>query len=330
MERMNWDGMIEKQPILTKILTNSIQNNRISHAYLFQGSRGTGKQEMAALLAKTVFCKQRQDINPCQTCSDCKRIDSGNHPDLHRIEPDGASIKKDQILHLQKEFTYSGLESNRKVYIIKDAERMTTNASNRLLKFLEEPSRDTVAILLTENSHAILDTIRSRCQVMSFKPLVEQGVEKELIHQGVQESSAKILAMLTSNITEAIDKSKDEEFAQTRKLVVQLNEMLRQNPGDVPVFIHTLWMPHFKEKKSLQEGLDLLLLWFRDVMHIHLDVKEKIVHTPHIDKLEAASTHWSLLQTTKVLEKIMAAKRKLEQNVQPQLVMEQLTLQMQR
>lgn len=327
---ISWIGLTEKQPVLTKILINSIEKDRISHAYLFQGGKGTGKLEMATHLAKTVFCKERQGIEPCQECSDCKRIDSGNHPDLHYVEPDGASIKKEQILYLQKEFTYSGLESDRKVYIIKDAERMTTNASNRLLKFLEEPSRETVAILLTENSHAILDTIRSRCQVMSFKPLVEKGVENALLEQGVSESSSKLLAMLTSNLEEAMELSNDEEFAQTRKLVVQLNEMLRQNPGDVPVFLHTQWMPHFNDRKKLQEGLDLLLLWFRDLMHIHLDVREEIVHTPHIDKLEAASTHWSLAQTTKVMEEIMGAKRKLEQNVQPQLVMEQLTLHIQR
>src|SRR5690625_1469986 len=151
-----WEGMKEKQPIIMKMLENSINQTRISHAYLFVGNKGTGKFEIARLFAMSIFCKTRTAAEPCMECSDCRRIMSGNHPDLHTIVSEGASIKKEQIEHLQKEFTYTGLESNKKVYIISQAEKMTANASNRLLKFLEEPSQQTTAILLTENSNSLL------------------------------------------------------------------------------------------------------------------------------------------------------------------------------
>ncbi|MFC4403555.1 DNA polymerase III subunit delta' [Gracilibacillus xinjiangensis] len=326
----SWEDMFRQQPVVSKMITNSIRKNRISHAYLLHGDKGTGKSSLAQLLAKSIFCKNRNQFEPCQECVDCKRINSGNHPDVHVITPDGASIKTDQIAHLKKEFTYTGLESNKKVYIIEHADKMTDNAANRLLKFLEEPSSETTAVLLTENSQSLLATIRSRCQILSLQPLNPKQLEKKLIDSGLTDANARILTTFTRNLDEALDKSKDTWFAQARKLVVQLVEMLQNNRNEVPIFVHTQWMPHFKEKNQLQEGLDLLLVWFRDVIHYHMDDPSSIVFLHQMEKLEQASMYWSMQDITKHLQTIMEAKRKLEQNVHPQLVIEQLTLQIQR
>src|SRR5699024_7079596 len=159
------------QPLASQMISRSIDRQRISHAYLIQGQKGVGKEAIAQLLAARLFCERAVSADPCNDCMNCRRIESRNHPDVHWIEPDGLSIKKQQIDELQKEFIYSGLESNKKVYIIKGAETLTVNASNRILKFLEEPSKQTTAILLTENSRAIISTIRSRCQVIDLQPL---------------------------------------------------------------------------------------------------------------------------------------------------------------
>ncbi|WP_089744011.1 DNA polymerase III subunit delta' [Gracilibacillus ureilyticus] len=326
----SWEEMFQQQPIVSKMLTNSIKKKRISHAYLLYGDKGTGKYALAQLVAKSIFCKNKEGYEPCGTCLDCKRINSGNHPDLHIIHPDGASIKTDQIAHLKKEFTYTGLESNKKVYIIEHADKMTDNAANRLLKFLEEPSQETTAVLLTENSQSLLSTIRSRCQILALMPLNSKQLEQKLIETGITEGNARILTNFTRNLDEALDKSKDTWFAQARKLVVQLVEMLQNNRDEVPIFVHTQWMAHFKEKTQLQEGLDLLLVWFRDVIHYHMDDSSSIVFLHQMEKLEQASMYWSIQDITKHLQTIMEAKRKLEQNVHPQLVIEQLTLQIQR
>ncbi|GAB2563848.1 DNA polymerase III subunit delta' [Gracilibacillus alcaliphilus] len=327
---IHWSNILETQPIVSKMVMNSIQKNRISHAYLFTGDKGTGKLTLAQLFAMSIFCQKRTSGEPCYQCRDCKRIKSGNHPDLHMIYPDGASIKKEQILHLQKEFTYTGLESNKKVYIISQADKMTDNASNRLLKFLEEPSQQTTAILLTENSQSILSTIRSRCQILSFKPLQPKQLEEKLQEEGLSLANARLLTAVTNNWNEAMEKSKDTWFAQARKLVVQLVDMLQHNPNEVPIFVHTQWMPHFKERIQLQEGLDLLLFWFRDIVHYHLDETSELVFVQHREKIEDASMAWSIIHAADYLQHIMHAKRKLEQNVHPQLVVEQLTLQIQR
>src|SRR5690625_1851782 len=128
-----WDSLIDRQPIVSKILINSIKQNRISHAYLIHGMRGTGKSTIATTLALTIFCESKEGINPCHQCDNCKRIKSGNHPDLHWIDPEGQSIGREQIDLLVKEFSYTGFESNRKVYIMSEIERLTVNAANRLL-----------------------------------------------------------------------------------------------------------------------------------------------------------------------------------------------------
>src|SRR5690625_1491513 len=189
-----WSEVAEFQPLAGRIITNSIKKDRISHAYLIQGERGTGKEAIASLIAKGLFCTNKDGVEPCHTCNMCKRIDSGNHPDVHWVVPDGQSIKIEQIKLLQKEFTYSGLESNKEVYIIKAADTLTLNAANRILKFLEEPSRQTTAIMLTENSSAIISTIRSRCQVIDLKPLHPIHFQKQLKESGMSEQNATLMS----------------------------------------------------------------------------------------------------------------------------------------
>ncbi|MDC3417952.1 DNA polymerase III subunit delta' [Aquibacillus salsiterrae] len=325
-----WAEMAKVQPRVSKMLLNSITKDRISHAYLFQGQRGTGKYELSKLFAKSIFCKFKQDGQACNECKDCHRIDSNNHPDVHQIIPDGQSIKKEQILHLQKEFTYTGLESNQKIYIIVDADKMTTNASNRLLKFLEEPSKLTTAMLLTENSQSILQTIRSRCQIMALQPLNPIHFEKKLQEQGIAMETSKILASLTNNISDAIEINTDEWFANARKIVVQLIEVLQAKPDEALLFINNQWMTHFKDRNQLHQGLQLLMLWFKDLIYHDVGNEQSIVFTSHLDEIVQSSLKWSRSHATQALYAIMEAKRKLDQNVHPTLVMEQLTLQIQR
>ncbi|TMN22308.1 DNA polymerase III subunit delta' [Lentibacillus cibarius] len=325
-----WSQVAEVQPLASKIITNSINRDRLSHAYLFQGERGTGKDEIALLLAKSIFCPNRSGVEPCQDCHACRRIDSGNHPDVHWIEPDTQSIRKEQIEHLQKEFTYSGLESDRKFYVIKGAETLTVNAANRILKFLEEPATQTTAVMLTENSQAVISTIRSRCQIIDLKPLHPKAFQNQLIEHGINRSTAVLLSALTNNLDEAIAWSEDDWFAQARKRMVQLIEMIRVNPNDVFLFLHQEWMPHFKERAQQEQGLDLLMLAFKDILYCHIDKEEDlIIFSKGDEKLENLVMFFSQEKLLDILNKLLDAKRKLKQNVNPTLVMEQLTVQIQ-
>ena len=328
---MNWSVLGEKQPVATKMLQNSIQKNRIAHAYLFHGPRGTGKREASLLFAMRYFCERPQENeDPFGECVACKLIQSGNHPDVHWIKPDGQSIKKEQIEFLQKEFTYSSFESDSKIYIVEKADKMTVNAANRLLKFLEEPSRRTLAILLTEQVDALLDTILSRCQRIHFYPLAQEAYLKQLREEGLSEANARLASALQFDLTEAKELQSDEWFANSRKIVVQLMDRIVQSNEESYIYFHQTWMQHFDGRVQHEKGLDLLLVWLKDLVYLHLDEKEQLVFIDQLDRLEQQQAHLPLQRIKAAIYEVLQTKRRLAMNVHPTLAMEQLILKMER
>lgn len=323
-----WRELEVEQPYAVQVLTNSVKRNRVSHAYLLQGMRGTGKLALAKTLTKTIFCEYLVEAEPCQECHTCIRIESGNHPDVHFIKPDGQSIKIEQIRHLQKEFTYSGVESNKKAYVIEGAETLTVNAANRILKFLEEPSKQTTALLLTENGQAMIPTIRSRCQIIDLQPVQTNTLEKQLIEHEVPAEFARLLVTLTNNLTEALELYEDAVFADTRNLVVQWMKVVFEQKDDLYLFVHQRWLSELKERSSLELGLDLLLIAYKDLLYYLLGDLDRIVLFDRTDeKVLQYALQYQKADLLRYLNVILYAKRELKQNVQPTLVMEKLALQ---
>jgi DNA polymerase-3 subunit delta' len=325
-----WDQLEELQPAVLRMVKNSLVKNRVAHAYLFEGMKGTGKKEIGLLFTKALFCESLIDsYKPCETCHNCRRITSGNHPDVHFVEPDGLSIKVDQIRNLQAEFSKKGVESLKKVYLISGADKMSVSASNSLLKFLEEPSAETVAFLLTEQPQQMLPTILSRCQILTFQPLPPQVMVKQLVENGVNPGKAPLLAELTNNIEEALQLNVDEWFAQAQKIVLKLYEVLGKNSLEAMVTLQQEWFQHFKEKEQLHRGLELFLLIFKDLLYIQLDKQEQIVFKADSERLTQYALKTSGRRLSNQMSAILEAKRKLEKNMNPQLMMEQLVLKLQ-
>ncbi|MGM7724496.1 DNA polymerase III subunit delta' [Metabacillus sp. Hm71] len=325
----NWQDLASYQPRVMKLLANSIQKNRLAHAYLFEGKKGTGKKEIGFLLAKSFFCENLHGFEPCENCRNCKRIQSGNHPDVHLVEPDGLSIKKGQIQALQEEFSKSGVESNKKLYMIIHADKMTVNAANSLLKFLEEPNANTIAILITEQYHKMLNTILSRCQLLSFQPLQPKSIEESLTQSGVPKQFAALIAQLTNDQEAALEIAQDDWFAQARLKVIKLYEMVSERNGQAPIFVHTEWMSHFNDKEKQDTGLDLLLYIYKDVLSIQLGMNEQVIFQDVIQKLKQHALQMTQRSVTEKMTSILEAKKRLHANVNPQLMMEQLVLTLQ-
>ncbi len=318
------------QPAALKMVKNSILKGRVAHAYLLEGSRGTGKREIGLLMAKSMFCLTLVDgYKPCEVCLNCKRISHGNHPDIHLVEPDGLSIKKGQIQLLQEEFAKTGVESQKKLYTIVHADKMTVNAANSLLKFLEEPYPGTMAILITEQLQQILPTILSRCQVIPMRPLSPELLEKKLEAAGIDANKARLVAQLTNNLEEALEWSRDDWFAQAQKIVVELYEVLKKSPLEAMTMLQEDWFGHFKEKGQIDRGLDLLLLFLKDLLYIQLGTTEKIVNLGERSRLEQHALQTSGRRLTGQMAAILDSKRKLQANMNPQLLMEELVLKMQ-
>ncbi len=162
----------QNQTNVLEILTNMINNNKVSHALLFEVDDSDTSMEFIKEIIKLILCQNVDksiDKMNCSKCNICKLIDSDTYPDIKIISSDGNWIKKQQLIDLQTEFNNKSLFNNKRIYIIKEAERLNTSSSNSLLKFLEEPCDDVIAILLTKNRYLLLDTIISRCQIFSLK-----------------------------------------------------------------------------------------------------------------------------------------------------------------
>ena len=154
------DEFKDKQPLAYDIMKNEILNNHLSHAYLIDENNYENSFDMIMAFVKEIVCSDDVKKNIC------RRIDDGNYPEIMVISPDGMLIKKKQILDLQHEFAMSAFEGNRRIYIIRDADKMKTETANSMLKFWEEPENGIIAILMTNNFNSVLSTIISRCQII--------------------------------------------------------------------------------------------------------------------------------------------------------------------
>ena len=184
-----FDEVVGQKHILQTI-KNAIKENKIAHAYLFSGPRGTGKTSMAKLLAKALNCECNDNTNrPCNVCKNCTSINDGSHPDV--IEIDAASNHGvDEVRDIIDKVKYAPLMGKYKVYIIDEVHMMTPGAFNALLKTLEEPPAHVIFILATTDVHKVIPTIVSRCQRFDFSRVskldMKKRIEEILIHEKVE------------------------------------------------------------------------------------------------------------------------------------------------
>ena len=171
---LNFDDVIG-QGHVTATLKNEIKLGRVGHAYLFCGSRGTGKTSTARILSRAVNCLNSKDGNPCNECENCKGILDGTILDITEIDA-ASNNGVDNIRDLREEARFSGSRLKRRIYIVDEVHMLTTNAFNALLKILEEPPEHVIFILATTESHKVPATILSRCQRFDFKRIDTEDI----------------------------------------------------------------------------------------------------------------------------------------------------------
>lgn len=306
------------------ILRRALENQRVAHAYLFEGPDGIGKRLVALALARALLCESGQG---CGDCHPCRKVDHNNHPDIHLLDADGATIKIDQVRALQKELSLKPLEGQYKICLIDGAEQFNPAAANALLKTLEEPQPNTVIILLCSRPDALLTTIKSRCQRLPFQRLPKQRLTEILANRlDLQETEAAVLAALSDgSFKKALGQNKELYLEKRREL---LRALLALSSGSV--------IPLFKladelagNKDHLTEILEIFQAFFRDLLllkHgrpeselVNLDMKETLYR--QLDK----QTTTALLQKLKALE---AGRYYLQRNVNRQLAMEIMLMRM--
>ena len=259
--------MLEKykdfEPIIYKQMINALENN-ISHAYLFDLNRNVYAKNMIDAFVKAILCKNHTDIDEYESCIKCKRIDDGNYPELKKIYPDGQFIKKEQLDELQEKFSTKSIESDKKVYIIYEAEKLNLSAANSLLKFLEEPSSGVIAILLTNNSDLVLKTIYSRCRVLKFNnSKVEEFIEKNNIKDKLTIHKIAYTLFLKDSIDET-----DENFVNS---VINFWKIFENNGKKTIIYENNSYLDIFKEKEEVTNFIRCSILLYRDILNIKLN-----------------------------------------------------------
>lgn len=281
-------------------LKRSIQNHHLSHAFLFAGEQGTGKERTALWLAQRLFCLQpTSDGDPCQECVNCKRISQHEFPDVIEIKPEGTGIKTSQIQAVQQEFTRSALESSKKLFIIHQAETMNESASNRLLKFIEEPVGDTTALLLTQNESLILPTIRSRCQIIRFTASIS-AIES-------LSATEQIVYQLTNDGSKREDLLSDDAFLEQLDLINQWWELLVKRDLLAFIFVQQHLMKKFTARAKSFDDRSAKARLFDIIM---IKAKQAL-------KQSKQPIYFTLF------EQAIEAKKKLNANVNFQAVCEQ-------
>lgn len=212
------------------ILNKSLKNNTVLHSYMFIGNEGIGKRLIANQFAKMILCENfnPQDITECGNCKSCVEFDSNNNPDFNIIEPDGRVIKIEQIRLMQNKILEKPIVSNKKVYIINDADLMTKEAQNCLLKTLEEPPEYITIILIVSNESKMLTTIKSRCMKIQFQKIEDNELEQYLANNfGMNDISNSVLKLCDGSIGKAIKiKDKLPEYDKLEKIISNMNSSL--------------------------------------------------------------------------------------------------------
>ncbi|MDX9872471.1 MAG: DNA polymerase III subunit delta' [Clostridia bacterium] len=241
------------------LLQKALATGRIAHSYIFCGPSGVGKNRTAQVFARSLNCTDPRDGAACGICSACQKALAGNHPDILCIVPDGTAIKIGQIREVQEKASFKHYEGAYKVIILDEADKLTAEAANSLLKILEEPPVQTVFILLAEELSRLPVTVASRCQVIPFKLLEKDALERILTSQGISVDFPLGLAGGSAGKAAVL-----HQGAGTNRLVnevEQLLEDLRRGGYRKILAWAEIWE---KNKERIGQVLEILSWYYRD------------------------------------------------------------------
>jgi len=242
-----------------ELLKTNFVAGRISHAYLFYGPKGVGKFKTARVFTQLLNCNNPDKGEPCDVCSSCRKILSGNHPDVEIIRPEGSSVKIEQTRALHGKLYYKCYEGEFKVIMLDDADFMTVDAANSLLKALEEPPERTVFILIAEDMNKLPITIQSRCQLVSFVYL-----DDRLINEVFKEKQIEVsfpLSLAQGSLGKAMEMSKSQDYQKLWDKVKQILTDIK-TAGYKEIFAWTAILE--KDRELLDSVLEWMLIIYRD------------------------------------------------------------------
>ncbi len=330
MENNGFNKIIGNELIKNQ-LKSAIRTGSIRHSYMLVGEKGMGKKTMAEAFLLELFCKEEDESKrPCLTCPECKKILSNNHPDVIYITHEKpAVISVDEVREqLIDTIDIKPYEGGYKVYVIPEADKMTVQAQNAILKTLEEPPEYAVILLLVNDDRKLLDTVRSRVIRENLRPLTDKVI-KEYLSERLHKSSDMTdicVAFSKGNLGRAIELCESESFTEWYQRIMKILKNLgKMDSTDMHIELSKL----LTECPDINEALDLLELWYRDLtmFTVTKDINSLVFKGERKALMNAAS-----LSSYDGIQRIFAAIEKCRQriaaNVSPELALELLLLSM--
>ncbi|NOX90163.1 MAG: DNA polymerase III subunit delta' [Calditrichaeota bacterium] len=333
----------------------SIQNNRLAHAYLFYGGEGRGKEAFALNLAKTLNC-QSDTHRPCGECANCQRISHFNHPDVRFLFPAPKNLKSDQIKkiiqtkvknpyaalnipggknisidlirELKEEAKFGSFEGGYRVVIISGAEYFSREAANSFLKLLEEPPEQFIIILISETLHAIIDTIRSRCQPVYFPEFTDEQIIQIVSQYDNVDRDIKPLIRMARHNLKRIFAILHKGYAEQKEWVYQfLRAVAVENYFHINELIESV---RYKGGQAYYlELLNILSSWFQDTLHIGYEsLDNQIINIDLNESVQRFAQSFPNVQVDKIIEVIEKAYKAIENNAHPILTLMNLGIEM--
>lgn len=309
-------------------LKSSVTSDRVSHAYIFSGPDGCGKMMMAKAFAAALNCDE-QSGDACGVCMSCMQAETDNHPDIIVVKKTKSVVSVDDIRsQLVNDIEVRPYNGRYKIYIVDEAEKMNEPAQNALLKTLEEPPAYAVIILLTSSVERFLPTIMSRSVMLSFNPLPFEMVAKRLSDRfDANRDEAMFLAAYSCGnigLAEAAFSSSDFRD-RSFELIRFLSAAKTLDMGDVNIMAARLSAKDY----PVSDALRLMELWFRDLLLFKSShASDRLVFLKYLSEIESLSECYSFAELSDILSEIVLSSKKINANVNKELVIELLLIKM--
>lgn len=318
------------QKSIKEHLRRSLQNGKISHAYIFYGEKGSGKKTLADLFARALQCERKMP-EPCNQCTSCKQAHNRNQPDIIYVghEKPGL-ISVDEIRKQVNNSVYiKPYSSERKIYIIDEAEKMNVQAQNALLKTLEEPPAYTVILLLTSNLEGLLSTIRSRCVTLTMKAVSDKELKNYLMSEVKlpDYKAAVCAAFARGNVGRAKELAVSAEFEELKQETIRLLQQLSEKSVSE---LAAIAKSKAEKDSNTDTFLELLSMWYRDVLiYKATGDSNRFIFYEEISVIKKMALKSTYEGINCILNSIEEARNRLAGNVNAELTLEWLLLTMQ-
>jgi len=332
MAETNWNNIVGQKQLVDN-LRGALKFQKISHAYLIQGEKLSGKKMIADIFARALQCEAEEGEKPCNQCRSCKQALNRNHPDIIYVEHEKPNvISVDNIRRqINGDIAIKPYSSERKIYIVDDAQKMNPQAQNALLKTLEEPPEYAVILLLATRAEAMLQTILSRCVTLNTRPVHEELIKSFLMERAkVPDYRAAICASFArGNVGRAAELASNEAFDNMKASV--MNTMKKISELQINQIAAEVKRVN-EEKFDVDDYLDLCFIWYRDVLlykacGVHGDKKHIIFKEDMMDIADAAK-RYSYDKIEQIIHSIDRARSRLKANVNFDLTLELMLLDM--